>query len=111
MELTERNKYEWVKELNWQKTFPEEYREIIEITGLDKFLAIYDRFKKTPVYFSEKPLILLRQEFVNKYKDKIRDKLIPVGKAAYILGCSERSVYAMMEDSNADNYELFDNKQ
>ncbi len=85
--------YDWIKETNYEEKFPEEYRTIIDLIGLENFLKLLSQFAKTPIYFSERPIDELKKEYILKHKGESPREL------ARILGMSERGVYKILSST------------
>ena len=83
----------WLKDLNYQKHFTDEYNEIVELIGFDNFLKLFSRFRKSNLYFSETPLLSLKREYITNHKQDLLNKTIPIKKLAFLLGVSERFIH------------------
>jgi len=79
---------DWIKEINYKKYLTGDLKDLEEIVGIDLFIKIMERFSKTAIYFSEKPLMEMKQEYIRKKYGEIKEKEI-----ARKLGVSERLVY------------------
>lgn len=81
--------FAWIKELNFTKHLPDEYNDMIDVIGVDKFLELLERFSKTSIYFSEKPFERLKREYILKNGQSEPKEL------ARKLNVSERFVYGV----------------
>lgn len=78
----------WIKEIDYHKFLNGDLKLLLEIIGIDNFIELYLHFAKTAIYFSEKPLMEMKQEYIRKnYGSKSEKEL------ARLLGVSERLVY------------------
>lgn len=78
----------WIKEIDYNKFLNGDLKLLLEIIGIDNFIELYLHFAKTAIYFSEKPLMEMKQEYIRKnYGSKSEKEL------ARLLGVSERLVY------------------
>ncbi|GIV45766.1 MAG: hypothetical protein KatS3mg036_0584 [Ignavibacterium sp.] len=81
-------KMDWIKEIDFNKFLDGDLRLLADIVGIDKFIELYSHFAKTAIYFSEKPLMEMKQEYIRKYFGFKNEK-----ELARMLGVSERLVY------------------
>lgn len=79
---------EWYKEINYKKYLNGDLKLMEEIVGVDNLMKLYDSFAKTAVYFSETPLMNMKEEYIKK-----NFGLIPEKQLARMLKVSERYVY------------------
>jgi hypothetical protein len=92
---------DWIKNMDYAAYFPEEYNEMIELIGIDKFLTVYERFSKTQIYFSEKPLNALRREYILKNPETEAKEL------ARKLDVSDRYIYKVRGGRDPDTIDMF----
>ncbi len=90
-------KYDWLKEIDYKSIFPEEYKELIEILGIELFGKIFDAFRKTPIYFSEEPIKKAQKLYILEYANNNPD-LTP-RELARKIGASERFVYKVLRET------------
>ncbi|MEG8946623.1 hypothetical protein [Rosettibacter firmus] len=83
---------EWFKEIDYKKFLQGDLKLLEEIIGIDKFIELYNYFGKTSIYFSEKPLMEMKQEYIRKYFGYKNEK-----ELARLLGVSERLIYKVAE--------------
>lgn len=79
---------EWIKKIEYRKYLDGDLKLLVDIVGIDKFIELYKYFAKTSVYFSEKPLMIMKQEYIKKYYGIKSEK-----ELARELGVSERLIY------------------
>ncbi len=87
--------YLWLKKIAGFDALPEEYRDIISLVGLDKFIQMMKAFDKTSIYFSKKGLLPLLQKYI------VENKAVSAQKLAKELNISVRYVYKL-KNLNAD---------
>lgn len=80
--------FEWIKEIDYKKYLNGDLKIIVELIGIEAFLKLYSIFAKTTVYFSEKPLMEMKQEYIKKHFGSKPEK-----ELARMLNVSERLVY------------------
>lgn len=99
---------EWYKEINYKKFLKDELKMIEEHFGIDILMGLYELFSKTAVYFSEKPLMEMKQEYIRKKFGTIPDKQL-----ARMLKVSERLIYKVASQKVImnDQEDLFDDKK
>jgi len=90
----------WIKELDYKSEFTDEYNEIIELIGFENFIKLFNRFKKSNIYFSETPINQLRKKYIIKYSRNLREKNIAIKKFARFLGVSERFIRNTLNEEN-----------
>ncbi|AFH50748.1 Hypothetical protein IALB_3045 [Ignavibacterium album JCM 16511] len=96
---------DWIKDIDFNKFLDGDLKLLIEIVGVEKFIELYRHFAKTAIYFSEKPLMEMKQEYIRKnFRNKSEKEL------ARMLGVSERLVYKIgsMKVRMNDQGDLFD---
>ena len=81
-------KLDWIKDIDYNKFLEGDLKLLVEVIGIDKFLELYGHFAKTAIYFSEKPLMEMKQEYIRKNFGFKNEK-----ELARLLGVSERLVY------------------
>lgn len=94
----------WIKEIDYHKFLNGDLKLLLEIIGIDNFIELYLHFAKTAIYFSEKPLMEMKQEYIRKnYGSKSEKEL------ARMLGVSERLVYKIgsQKISSKNQLEIF----
>jgi hypothetical protein len=94
----------WIKEIDYHKFLNGDLKLLHEIIGIDNFIELYLHFAKTAIYFSEKPLMEMKQEYIRKnYGAKSEKEL------ARMLGVSERLVYKIgsQKISSKNQLEIF----
>lgn len=94
----------WIKEIDYHKFLNGDLKLLLEIIGIDNFIELYLHFAKTAIYFSEKPLMEMKQEYIRKnYGAKSEKEL------ARMLGVSERLVYKIgsQKISSKNQLEIF----
>lgn len=94
----------WIKEIDYNKFLNGDLKLLLEIIGIDNFIELYLHFAKTAIYFSEKPLMEMKQEYIRKnYGSKSEKEL------ARMLGVSERLVYKIgsQKISSKNQLEIF----
>lgn len=79
---------DWIKEIDYNKFLDGDLKIVVDIVGIDNFIKLFKVFSKTAVYFSERPLMEMKQEFIRKYFGSKSEK-----ELARLLGVSERLVY------------------
>lgn len=94
----------WIKEIEYQKFLSGDLKILADILGIEKVMELYKVFTKTTIYFSEKPLMEMKQEYIRKYIGFKSEKEI-----ARELGVSERLVYKIgsQKISSGNQLELF----
>lgn len=97
---------QWIKDIDYKKFLDGDLKLVEEIVGIDKFIELYSYFSKTAIYFSEKPLMDMKQEYIKKYFGFKKEK-----ELARMLGVSERLVYKIGSQKSTNNQcDLFDGK-
>ncbi|AFH47807.1 Hypothetical protein IALB_0093 [Ignavibacterium album JCM 16511] len=81
-------KMDWIKDIDYNKFLDGDLKLLVNTIGIDKFIELYSHFAKTAIYFSEKPLMEMKQEYIRKYFGFKNEK-----ELARMLGVSERLVY------------------
>lgn len=81
-------KMDWIKDIDYNKFLDGDLKLLVDIIGIDKFIELYCHFAKTAIYFSEKPLMEMKQEYIRKHFGFKNEK-----ELARMLGVSERLVY------------------
>ncbi|MEJ5351933.1 MAG: hypothetical protein WHS65_10100 [Melioribacteraceae bacterium] len=79
---------EWYKEIDYKKFLDGDMKLLEEIIGIDKLMKLFEIFSKTAIYFSEKPIMEMKQEYIRKKFGSIPEKQL-----ARLLNVSERLVY------------------
>jgi len=79
---------DWIKKIDYQKYLDGDLKILHDIIGIDNFIKLFQVFAKTAVYFSERPLIEMKQEYIRKHFGEKSEK-----ELARMLGVSERLVY------------------
>lgn len=79
---------DWIKEIDYSKYLDGDLKLLAEIVGIDNFIKLFKVFSKTAIYFSERPLMEMKQEYIRKHYGIISEK-----ELARLLGVSERLVY------------------
>ncbi|WP_337871607.1 hypothetical protein [Ignavibacterium sp.] len=95
----------WIKEIDYRKFLTGDMKQLEEIIGIDKFIELYKCFSKTSIYFSEKPLMEMKQEYIKQNFGLTGEK-----ELARKLGVSERLVYKIANEktTNKNQGNLFD---
>ena len=96
------SEFSFVKELNYKKHFNDDELRIIEIVGIDKFLALLEEFKKRSVYFSTERIEVMKREYV------LKNKKMPVRELVKATGFAEGTIYSILRNDNSDNLNLFE---
>lgn len=104
--------FEWVKTIpDYQEYLKENYKTILDVIGIDKFLELMDVYKKTNLYFSEKPIQYLRKLYVKQ------NLHLPTGEIARNIGCSEQFVQQCISEMTSkyknkkiENLNLFEDQ-
>ncbi|QKJ99913.1 MAG: hypothetical protein HND40_10250 [Ignavibacteriota bacterium] len=78
----------WIKDIDYNKFLDGDLKLLVNTIGIDKFIELYSHFAKTAIYFSEKPLMEMKQEYIRKHFGFKNEK-----ELARMLGVSERLVY------------------
>lgn len=96
---------EWIKEINYQKYLDGDLKILAEIIGIEKLCELYKHFSKTTIYFTERPIMEMKQEYIRKKYGYINEK-----KLARMLDVSERLIYKIGSEKyiNKEQQELFD---
>lgn len=96
---------EWIKEMDYKKHFDGDLLILLEIIGIDKLIKIYEVFGKTSIYFSEKPIMQMKREYIKRHFGLINDR-----ELARKLGVSQRLIYKIAKEkvSNINQGKLFD---
>ena len=81
--------YLWLKKITGFDELPEEYRDLISLVGVDKFIQMMRTFDKTSVYFSKKGLMPLLQKYI------VENQTVSAQKLAKELNISVRYVYKL----------------
>lgn len=81
-------KMDWIKDIDYNKFLDGDLKLLVNTIGIDKFIELYSHFAKTAIYFSEKPLMEMKQEYIRKHFGFKNEK-----ELARMLGVSERLVY------------------
>jgi hypothetical protein len=79
---------EWIKEIDYNKYLDGDLKMLVEIIGIDNFIKLFKVFAKTAVYFSERPLMEMKQEYIRQHFGSKSEK-----ELARLLGVSERLIY------------------
>lgn len=79
---------DWIKKIDYMKYLDGDLKLVVEIIGIDNFIKLFQVFSKTAVYFSERPLMEMKQEYIRKHFGEKNEK-----ELARELGVSERLVY------------------
>lgn len=79
---------DWIKKIDYNKYLDGDLKLLVEIVGIDNFIKLFKVFAKTAVYFSERPLMEMKQEYIRKHFGEKSEK-----ELARLLGVSERLVY------------------
>jgi hypothetical protein len=79
---------EWYKKINYKKFLKDDLLLLEEIVGIDTLMKLYEIFAKTGIYFSEKPIMQMKEEYIRKYFGSKSEK-----ELARELRVSERLVY------------------
>ena len=61
-------KYDWVHKIEFEKYLYGEFKDMVNLIGIEHTLALFDYFSKQQIYFSEKPLKELKKIYVLKHK-------------------------------------------
>lgn len=78
----------WIKKIDYNKFIKGDLKILLDIIGIDNFIKLYETFAKTAVYFSEKPIMEMKQEYIRKYFGTMNVK-----ELARMLGVSERLIF------------------
>ncbi len=97
-------KLDWLKQIEWKQFLSGDLAEVADVIGEDAFLSLWSCFAKTTIYLSEKPLDLMRREYIAKHKES------NVKELARTLNCSEMFVYNCRADNKLkdDQIQMFD---
>ncbi len=79
---------DWIKEIDYNKYLDGDLKIIVDTVGIDNFIKLFKIFSKTAIYFSERPLMEMKQEYIRKHFGQKSEK-----ELARELGVSERLVY------------------
>lgn len=79
---------DWIKEIDYNKFLTGDLKLVADSVGIDNLIKLYKIFAKTTVYFSEKPLMEMKQEYIKQYYGTKNEK-----ELARLLGVSERLIY------------------
>lgn len=79
---------DWIKEIDYNKYLDGDLKTVVEIVGIDNFIKLCKVFSKTAIYFSEKPFMEMKQEYIRKHYGEKSEK-----ELARMLGVSERLIY------------------
>ena len=94
---------EWIKGIDYKKHLTGDLKELEEIVGIDVFIKLMSAFAKTTIYFSEKPLMDMKRDFIKKNFGFIGDK-----ELARKMGVSERLIYKIAQEKyDLQQEELF----
>lgn len=98
---------DWIKEIDYKKFLDGDLRLLVEIVGIEKFSELYKHFAKTSIYFSEKPLMEMKQEYIRQNFGFKSEK-----ELARMLGVSERLVYKVgsQKFSTKKKMDMFENE-
>lgn len=96
---------DWIKEMDYKRYLSGDLRELEEIVGIDLLIKILVYFAKTTIYFSEKPIMEMKQEYIRQHYNKCTVK-----ELAKKLNVSERLVYKIGTQKyiNKNQVNLFD---
>ena len=86
---------DWIQELEWQKLLPGEMKEVAEIIGIENTLKLMEKFGKTHVYFTEKPLMEMKRLYIELHLD---DEDVRAQDLARCLKVSERFVFQVISE-------------
>lgn len=79
---------DWIKEIDYNKFLEGDMKTVVELVGIDNFIKLFKVFGKSTVYFSERPLMEMKQEYIRKHFGEKTER-----ELARMLGVSERLVY------------------
>jgi Mor family transcriptional regulator len=86
---------DWIQELEWQKLLPGEMKEVAEIIGIENTLKLMEKFGKTHVYFTEKPLLEMKRLYIGLH---LNDEDVRAQDLARMLNMSERYVFNVIAE-------------
>jgi hypothetical protein len=97
----------WYKKIDLKKYLNGDLLEIYDIVGDDLFMKLMERFGKTSVYFSEKPIMDAKIEYIKKHYGERTEK-----EMARELKVSERLIYKIGSSKYipSDTFKLFEDK-
>jgi hypothetical protein len=86
----------WYKEIDYKKFLTGDLKIIEEEFGIDILMRMYELFGKTNIYFSEKPLIDMKIEYIKKKlsKNYNSDTLKKLCREMHL---SERIIHKILE--------------
>lgn len=90
--------YEWVKEIDYKQYLSGDLKQLEEIIGLELFLEIVEAFGKTNIYISDRPVMMMKREYIKKKFGVIPDK-----ELARMLRVSERLIYKIANEKYIDD--------
>lgn len=96
------SEFSFVKEMDWKDYFNETELSIIEVVGIDKFLLLLERHQKSSFYFSTERIEIMKKDFI------LKNKKLGIKELMRRTRFSESHIYAILRNSNEDNYKLFD---
>lgn len=100
---------EWIKTLDFEKYLSEDEKDMVRILGVNKYLELLDRFKKTTVYFTDRSILAAKKDFI------VLNRKTPAKQLARDLELSEMTIYNVLREysnsRNDDNLNLFDNQE
>lgn len=89
----------WIKEIDYLKYLDKDLKILCEIVGIDKFLEIIEIFGKTTIYFTNRPIVEMKKEYIRQKFGMIGNK-----ELAREIGVSERLVHKIgSEKYNSDS--------
>lgn len=100
-------KNDWIKDIDYSKFLDGDLELLVDVIGIEKFIELYEYFAKTAIYFSERPLMGMKQEYIKKYFGVKGER-----ELARMLGVSERLVYKIGAQKHTlhNQQSLFDGK-
>lgn len=99
---------DWIKDIDYKKFLDGDLKLLVDIVGIEKFSELYRHFAKTAIYFSEKPLMEMKQEYIRQ-----NFGFKPEKELARMLGVSERLVYKIgsQKISGKNQMDMFEKEQ
>jgi len=95
------NNLEWINEIDLNEVLSGYLLELAEIIGAEAAVNLAERFKKTTLYFSEKPLDDLKRIYIRKNYPAITARQL-----ARKLGVSERFVFEVVSGTGKNENQL-----
>ncbi|MCC6550172.1 MAG: hypothetical protein IT279_08900 [Ignavibacteriaceae bacterium] len=85
--------FDWLKEMDIRH-LKGDMRQVAEITGMEKFILLFNAFNKTELYFSENQLEEAVAEYLRRHPEKDHKQLarklgISVRKVKKLISCQE----------------------